>query len=431
MKRFFLIFWLFLFLASPVSAVAATAIGQLTLESGSIKIRRSGKDQIIRTVGQKIKIFNGDELQTGSKSQATLLLLIKKDIINLYSNSFLNIDKVAGDNRDIRLPIGKAKFKVRPLGRALRPGQRRPFQVRTVNALVGVKGTEFVLATGAEQTNLLTLDGAVALSNLATPEVEVEVGQNQASQITKSAAPTQPVQVSPQSVQSILTSESPKAWGAVKFGAPVVEAGDKKKGEKQPAKKKDGPKSDKKSVDKKQTNQNAAKGDAPPKKGAVGGPSTGTGPVGGPDKAAGGLDKGPGPDGGAQLDDPEDKEGGPGIEGEGPEAKPGEPLAEGDDLGADDAGPQPTGGPELEPGGDNGSFLVIDEAPSGFDNADFSSDEGFADFEDPAIDEILLDDVLIDIPIDDIVDQVGVVEDIITDQVDTPGQTPVIIQVNH
>lgn len=377
-----------LLLVSPSFALAATAIGQLTLEEGSVKLRRAGQDQIIRTLGQKVEIFNGDELQTGAKSRAKLLLLIKKDVVDLYSNSFLNIDKIAGDTRSIRLPIGKAKFKVIPLRKARKVGQRRPFQVRTVNALIGVKGTEFVLSTGAEQTNLLTLDGAVSMANVATPEVEVEVGQNQASQITKTAAPTQPVQVSPQAVQSILTSESPQAWSAVKFGTPVVDQPTKKKSEKPTEKKGTGKKLEEKKEPAKESGKGPAKGVGPVKKGAPG-----LAPDGDPEKG--------GPEGPASGGEEE------------PEAKP---AGEENLLG--------------EPEGGEGNLLSVDTEDSGAD-AEFSAVGGFAEIEEPGFEDIVVDDILADVPIDDIVEQIGAVEEIITEQVDTPSQTPIRIQVNH
>ena len=56
--------------------------------------------------------------------------------------------------------------------------------------LFGVKGTEFILATGAEETSLLTLSGSVVFASVSAPDVEVVVTENQVSQIRQDSKPT-------------------------------------------------------------------------------------------------------------------------------------------------------------------------------------------------------------------------------------------------
>ena len=54
----------------------------------------------------------------------------------------------------------------------------RSFQVRTVNAVVGVKGTDFVVEEAASQTRVATFNGLVALASAQNGQsVDVPAGK--------------------------------------------------------------------------------------------------------------------------------------------------------------------------------------------------------------------------------------------------------------
>ena len=146
-------------------------------------------------------------------------LSAKEDEIVLSSNTRFLITSIAEAISEVKMTAGKARFLVKNLRRA-KSGRKR-FRLRTANAIVGVKGTEFVSAVADGQTNLLTIDGEVTMANISTPEVEVEVKVNQASQIQQDGQPTTPVELPPKVIADIVKSDDAKAFNNVKFGAEV------------------------------------------------------------------------------------------------------------------------------------------------------------------------------------------------------------------
>ena len=48
--------------------------------------------------------------------------------------------------------------------------RKKRFKVRTVSAVVGVRGTEFVVAATEDSTNVLTVTGEVTLASAELPE---------------------------------------------------------------------------------------------------------------------------------------------------------------------------------------------------------------------------------------------------------------------
>ncbi|MDT8448134.1 MAG: FecR family protein [bacterium] len=442
---------------------AAEVVARMTLVEGTIKVRRGGKDLIYRRKGEKIELSNGDSIQTGANTKAQVVLLAKEDTIDLASNSFLNVNNVSGDTRELGMPIGKAQFKVKPLTSPLAPGAVRPFRIRTVNALVGVKGTEFVLGTGAEQTSLLTLEGNVTIANIKTPDVEVEVKQNQVAQITKAAPPTQPVAVSPQQAQNIVTADSPKAFSTVQFGEPVSSTKDSKKKEEKKDEKKE-EKKDEKKEEKKEEKKDEKKEDA-----KKGGPAAKDEKADKDPKAGDKAGKDEGPKSAAKAGGT-GGEGGPSGPGAGGPAAPGaaggpgEGAGPGGLAGPEGAGPGGegaavlAGGPDGAPGpeglsGPDGAGPALD-APGGLDTPgaevatlNFESGDDFGDFgaefeEDGLGDLPLLeDDFFVEVPTDELVqtiidqvtEQVNTATETVIDQIQTTAAqpAPVTIQINH
>jgi len=249
-RHVLLILLLFGFCGSPV--FSATEVGTMILKKGMVKLRRAGADTIHREVGKEISLSNLDEIQTGADSQVSIHLTAKGDIIELFSQSFFKIENVDKETSGVSMSIGKAKFTIPKSKRPLKRGRRR-FRVKTANALVGVKGTKFVVLSGVEETNLLTLEGSVTMASVTAPDVEVEVLENQVSQIRQEAPPTSPVTVSPSVRDNILNTDSPTAFQNVQFGAVVSGTDEKKDSQKKQEKKEEEKKEEgKKEEDKKE-----------------------------------------------------------------------------------------------------------------------------------------------------------------------------------
>ena len=74
------------------------------------------------------------------------------------------------------------------------------------------------MSTGLDVTNVLTGEGIVSMANISTPDVEVNVTENQVSRVKKNLSPTKLVTVPPEIQANILTVDSPEAFNQVQFG---------------------------------------------------------------------------------------------------------------------------------------------------------------------------------------------------------------------
>ena len=218
------LFFLVLFI-QPVAAEEA----ELELEMGLVKIMRAGKALVFNEKGSKIPLLLKDEIQTGANSKAQIRLPGKDETIKLGSRSFFGLDNLTENQTQVSLLTGKGQFKVTP-GKSARKllrqkGKRRNrFKIRTVTAVVGVRGTEFVLGTSGSQTNLLTISGLVTIAPVEAPEIEVEVPENQASQVQQGLAPTPPIPVAAEVQEQIIQEDSPQVFNVVDYPpAPTIE----------------------------------------------------------------------------------------------------------------------------------------------------------------------------------------------------------------
>lgn len=289
-----------------VNALAqSTTVGIMTLNKGAVKLRRTQIDTLFQKAGEKIPVRNLDEIQTGKNSSVTIKLDAKSDELELYSQSFFKIDSVTPESSLLSMSIGKAKFKIQkglvPLKRL--KNRKKRFTVRTANAIVGVKGTEFVMAAGTDVTSVLTIEGTVDVASVAAPDVEVEVKENQASQIKQASTPTAPVTVPASVRENIVNTDTLNAFKNVQFGEAVPEASIK------PEAKKKTPAAEKKEAEKaKQEDKAATKsgGLIKPKSGLPG--AAGLLVPGGSSSALLGSSEGgdeQSPEGGNQESDPE------------------------------------------------------------------------------------------------------------------------------
>ncbi len=190
---------------------------ELELIRGQVKIRSKKTDLVYRKKGQRIPVFHGDRIQTGPRSKVKIFLKEQGDTIELQSFSFFKL-AVGEENLDkMVLPVGKARFKVKK-----RVGLRNRFKVRTGNAIVGVKGTEWVMSSGEGDTSVLTIEGTVSLANILAPEISVNVTQNRASRIEQNKLPTTPVEVPPLVREQVTKSDSRKAFSTITYGEPIT-----------------------------------------------------------------------------------------------------------------------------------------------------------------------------------------------------------------
>ena len=215
-----LIRYLLLFAFLMVSSVGAASEVQLYLETGRVKVKNQGKVRFLSHSDPLnpliVELELGEQVLTGKNTRARIKMRGKEEEIRLRVDTLFKVNSLDSDQTEVEMPTGKARFKIkRKLNRKKK--QRRKFNVRTVTALVGVRGTEFVMGTSGASTRLLTLAGSVEMAAVAAPEIKVEVSIGEASKLDVGKAPTPPISVPPALQNSIVESDSADTFGEVSF----------------------------------------------------------------------------------------------------------------------------------------------------------------------------------------------------------------------
>ncbi|HUU04080.1 MAG TPA: FecR family protein [Myxococcota bacterium] len=156
-------------------AQAHDSAGFVAAVRGQAQVIRGG-EQLDAVMGMEIR--EGDSLRTFKKSR--LKVLFSDDaLIALGSNSEVVVTKhlfaAKAGQRVTRLRL--VGGKLRALVQKLVAGSRANFQVRTSNAVAGVRGTEFALVAGEKDTQICTFSGAVVFSGPGGEKVLVAAGQ--------------------------------------------------------------------------------------------------------------------------------------------------------------------------------------------------------------------------------------------------------------
>ena len=203
-----------------VSSVGAASEVQLYLETGRVKVKNQGKVRFLSHSDPLnpliVELELGEQVLTGKNTRARIKMRGKEEEIRLRVDTLFKVNSLDSDQTEVEMPTGKARFKIkRKLNRKKK--QRRKFNVRTVTALIGVRGTEFVMGTSGASTSLLTLDGSVEMAAVAAPEIKVEVSIGEASKLDVGKAPTPPITVPPALQNSIVESDSADTFGEVSF----------------------------------------------------------------------------------------------------------------------------------------------------------------------------------------------------------------------
>ena len=203
-----------------VSSVGVASEVQLYLETGRVKVKNQGKVRFLSHSDPLnpliVELELGEQVLTGKNTRARIKMRGKEEEIRLRVDTLFKVNSLDSDQTEVEMPTGKARFKIkRKLNRKKK--QRRKFNVRTVTALIGVRGTEFVMGTSGASTSLLTLDGSVEMAAVAAPEIKVEVSIGEASKLDVGKAPTPPITVPPALQNSIVESDSADTFGEVSF----------------------------------------------------------------------------------------------------------------------------------------------------------------------------------------------------------------------
>ena len=217
--KFRILLLLALFLSALFAIPLQAQQGLLLLEKGSAKVIGPKRTLLLRKPGTTLVLESSDRVQTGKDTLVKIKVRGKPELIELSSRSFFRMGKITRETSSVSLLTGKAQFKIK--GKLKKKSKKKRFQIRTVTALIGVRGTDFVIGASNTQTSLLTISGSVSVAPVSMPDIEIDVPANQASTVPQGSTPTAPVEVPPKLRQQIVKGDSPGAFKIVKFGQAV------------------------------------------------------------------------------------------------------------------------------------------------------------------------------------------------------------------
>ena len=162
------------------------------------------------------------ELNNSAKSSSEAEESQKEEVqgTSKTSETVLQSDKSISDEMKKASPARTQK-KIAGSSKRKRGGllaRKKRFKVRTVSAVVGVRGTEFVVAATEDSTNVLTVTGEVTLASAELPEYEITLPKSSVSKVTEGRTPSQPVSVPILEQQQIMDSASIEGFQEVEFG---------------------------------------------------------------------------------------------------------------------------------------------------------------------------------------------------------------------
>ncbi len=134
---------------------------------GDVKVVRAGLEQPAR-IGMILE--SGDKIKTGAESKV-MLRLSTGSRIKLAASSELVVDELFGSNSVFTATTGKILFRVAK-------HKDKVFKVKTNAFVAGVRGTQFAVFVDEGGAELVVLEGAVAVNDMATGR-RILVRQNQ------------------------------------------------------------------------------------------------------------------------------------------------------------------------------------------------------------------------------------------------------------
>ena len=193
----------------PGAENKAEPVGAVVAWTGDVSILRENEAKKIRVKAME-PLYVSDTVLTGVNSRAKILM--KDDsIISLGQNASANIKGYAYERKsDLRSAVfrvvsGNARAVVGSFFR----GKGSFFRIETRTAVVGVKGTDFIVASKGKETEIITVGGDVYTANIS-PSIQGEaiVSAGHTVTVTASSPPTLPAPVSEERMNELIEDTS-------------------------------------------------------------------------------------------------------------------------------------------------------------------------------------------------------------------------------
>lgn len=180
----FLFFFILSLMPTIIFAAKKSGYAKIAELQGEVSMKRCGGDRTFKAV-KGMKLVEGDTLYTAAKSSASVIFDNNSQVV-IGENSAVNLAEMRNleskkSSTIICLKKGSIFSKVKK-----KLTQKEKFQIRTSNAIAGVRGTEFYVNTVDGNTYVYVLKGKVELSSYySDKKLMTQTGQLSGTDETK------------------------------------------------------------------------------------------------------------------------------------------------------------------------------------------------------------------------------------------------------
>ena len=192
-------------LASPVEAQQR---GQLVLDRGLVKVSNDSKVRIYNVPGTTVLLSVGDQVHAARNSAARVILSSGDEVVTIRDQTIFRIEEANKEESNTRLLIGNIAFNVNP-NRPLINGRKRSFNIRTVTAVLGIRGTDGE-AIKTETGVQFELNSGSADIEIPGSEIKIEIGAGESAEVQDSGPIKLPGETKFRSRKAALKQEEKK-----------------------------------------------------------------------------------------------------------------------------------------------------------------------------------------------------------------------------
>lgn len=149
-------------------------VGRITMTLGQAHIfRPDGSRRSARAGGP---VWVGDRIETAVGGHVHIRF-VDDALVSVRPNSRLVVEDYHYDSKQVRQSLVRFRLDqgvARSISGAAAEGARERFRLNTPLAVIGVRGTDFVVHADAQQTQALVNQGAIIMAPLATPDCQMQ-----------------------------------------------------------------------------------------------------------------------------------------------------------------------------------------------------------------------------------------------------------------
>ena len=202
------------------------SIGKVLVVQGEAVVIHHHNKQVGYRMVKDLPLYQKDKILTMANGRISFQLN-DGSVMSMSSDATMTINKSVFDSHRqdrtlfMNMPRGKSRFTVKKL----KHFKRSAVKIKTSTAIIGVRGSDFIVMATEQSTEIVTLDETIlGINSLFDPTAEaVILDAYERSQVDEQALPTLPEAVRPEELESIMDEFSFSAQTALQVNKPSTQ----------------------------------------------------------------------------------------------------------------------------------------------------------------------------------------------------------------